>query len=351
MAIEKIGVGRVRGNPWQPRRVVGDVKDLAKSIEREGLLQVPVGRMIGDEIAGELVVQLAFGHRRWKACELELKWSEIDIDVREITDEQMVQYALAENRERVAVEEIEELEAAAKALGEVEGLKQQDVAAWMGWSRSTLTKRLQVLQVPDVVLERVRAGGLSVRAGLVFLGLRCYRMVELKDRPGTERRTEWHDGVVKKVMGNLEDGATVERVEGVVARSRPADWHQVDEKVKENCHRMKCGEWNCATAHYFVCDAEIVKRLEEEARVRREKEVEGRVEALDGLRALPEGAITSLLVLMRPRFPADEKLLDVMGLKKEGNFSDWSGRWMTWAVEATPDDLMAFVRWKIDGDE
>ena len=203
MAIEKIGVGRVRGNPWQRRRVVGDVKDLAKSIEREGLLQVPVGRMIGDEIAGELV-QLAFGHRRWKACEFELKWSEIDIDVREITDEQMVQYALAENRERVAVDEIEELEVAAKALGEVEGLKQQDVAAWMGWPRSMLMKRLQVLQVPDFVLEGVRAGEL---------------------------------------------------------------WHQVDEKVKENCHRMKCGEWNGATAHYLVCDAEIVKRLMADAGV------------------------------------------------------------------------------------
>ena len=336
-------IEKVKANPWQPRRDTGDVTKLAESIEREGLLQLPLGRLCcsvngngaepchGD---GEAEVVLAFGHRRHRAVE-SLGRQTIDVLVDDLGDTQMVQYALAENRERVAVQEIEELESAARALKDVEGLKQQEVAAWMGWSRTTLTKRLKVLLLPDEMLDMVRNDEISVRGGLALLALRG-------------RDGHFHEDVALKALNSIHSDKTVDKIEEALARVRPSSWIEVTEKIENVTHRMRRSWWNDSQTGFYCCDEEVAEKLRQEYEAKIAADKEKRVEVLEPLVSLDEAVIRSLLALMKPSWSAaDDELYELMGLEKNPNYGNFSGLYSEWASKATGDDLMSFARWRL----
>ena len=327
-------------NPWQPRRDVGDVSELAKSIERDTLLQLPMGRSVEVETSVanlyDVKYELAFGHRRVAAVK-SLGWETVDVIVEELSDDQMVQYALAENRQRVSVEEVEELEAAAKALQEVEGLRQQDVADWMGTSRSNLTHRLKILLLPETYLDKVRGGDMSVRAGLELLALR-----------GTDGH--WHEDLLKKLFSNYMWGdLTVENVRHGAARVRPQYWVQIPAKVKGLVtHSMQVTAYGAGTG-VFVCDGEIIRGMMEEAEEKRQAFKEEQVQALEPLGDVDEPVARVLLAVLQPNFhDHDTRLLEIMDLKIEAlSYQSWPAKYQEWAATATAESLVEVLRWRL----
>ena len=169
-------------NPWQPRQEIDQetLPKLADSIHQLGLLQAPLGRR--DKIRGR--IQLAFGHRRVAGCRLLQQQgrgeSYIDMDVADITNEQMAVLALTENEGRKQLTDIEVVRAHKRAIAETE-LTVQSLADQLGIPRPTLANNLRVLDLPDFVLEHVEAGDLKPTVAREFLVLQNATHAHVED--------------------------------------------------------------------------------------------------------------------------------------------------------------------------
>ena len=169
---EQIDLALIDDNPWQPRQEIEPeaLEELADSIAALGLLQAPLARR--DTIRDRY--QLAFGHRRVAACRLLHQQgsrgeSYIDMDVAEISNEEMAVIALAENVRRKDLSQIEVVRAHKRAIEETE-LTVQALADQLGHqTRPTLANNLRVLDLPDFMLEHVESGALGLTVAREFL--------------------------------------------------------------------------------------------------------------------------------------------------------------------------------------
>lgn len=114
---------------------------LAETILQDGLLQPVVVRQKQD---GRY--EIVAGERRYRAFTIAFgPDADIPVGIVEMTDEQVDAAAMAENFHRVAMAPTEEAEQAAKILGRVKG-DRDEAARLLRWSRSTLDKRLALMQ-------------------------------------------------------------------------------------------------------------------------------------------------------------------------------------------------------------
>lgn len=161
-------------NPWQPRASLdpAHIEELAADIKQNGLLQRPLVRYLGNER-----YQIAFGHYRIAALRLlasQGHWAGAladVVDIRNLSDREMAQFALSENSRRKALTSIEEYRAWAHAVDTIDGLTIADLAKSVGLDRSTVSNNLRLLRLPAVVLDRVDSGELSAHAAREFLCL------------------------------------------------------------------------------------------------------------------------------------------------------------------------------------
>ena len=186
---EQIDLALIDDNPWQPRQEIEPeaLEELADSIAALGLLQAPLARR--DTIRDRY--QLAFGHRRVAACRLLHQQgrgeSYIDMDVAEISNEEMAVIALAENVRRKDLSQIEVVRAHKRAIEETE-LTTQALADKLGMPRPTLANNLRVLNLPDFVLEHVESGALKLNVARAFLVLQNATHAHLGDMREVIRR-------------------------------------------------------------------------------------------------------------------------------------------------------------------
>ena len=168
---EQVNLELLDDNPWQPRKEIEPdaLQELADSIRELGLLQAPLGRWVENER-----IQLAFGHRRVAACRLLNEQGAggptIDMDLADISDEDMAVLALTENERRRQLTQIEVVRAHKRAIDET-SLSVQGLAGKLGMNRSTLANNLRVLELPDFVLEHVESGALGLTVAREFLVL------------------------------------------------------------------------------------------------------------------------------------------------------------------------------------
>ena len=186
---ERIDLELLDDNPWQPRQEIDQegLQEIADSIAALGLLQAPLARR--DTIRDRY--QLAFGHRRVAACRLLHQQgrgeSYIDMDVAEISNEDMAVIALAENVRRKDLSQIEVVRAHKRAIEETE-LTTQALADQLGMPRPTLANNLRVLELPDFVLEHVESGALGLTVAREFLVFQTPTHVHVEDMREVVRR-------------------------------------------------------------------------------------------------------------------------------------------------------------------
>lgn len=157
-------ISLLHDNPWQVREVYDPayLEDLAADIERNGLLQPPLARMNGN---GILSYQLAFGHCRLRAYKLLHAqgipgFESMPVEVRQLTDEQMADFAWTENEKRRDVTPIERMHAIRKQM-ETFGWTQKEIAERRNLSESTVSNILRLGQLPEDVQAQVHGGQLS----------------------------------------------------------------------------------------------------------------------------------------------------------------------------------------------
>ena len=99
----------------QPRRYFDPraMEELVGSIQRHGILQPPLVRPLREDRAGEY--EIVAGERRYRAAR-EAGLTEIPVVIREMGDEEAVQYALLENLQRENLNPVEETEGILRLL-------------------------------------------------------------------------------------------------------------------------------------------------------------------------------------------------------------------------------------------
>ena len=173
--VYKYPLKNIESNPWQGRIGEPDVEyieELAADIAANGLLQIPVGR----DVLGR--IQLAFGHNRLAAYRLlnkdsgsgPIDYSEMPVDVRKLSDEQMAALAWSENERRRDLNPIERALAIRKRI-ENFGWTQEQAGSRLGLAKSSVSMILKLLNLPDEIRQALATGDISERVAAALLPL------------------------------------------------------------------------------------------------------------------------------------------------------------------------------------
>lgn len=198
----KIPLDKIQDNPFQTRTEYNDIPDLAASImkmqltrpETCGLVQVPPARlwdvdakiplvvdtMTTDEIAELLsngaVVQLAAGHRRYRAFQYltnvighgDAAFTRFPVELGVYSDQAMADLVWTENHDRADLSAIEEAESLQRDMQAFNWM-QQEIATRRNMSRSAVANKLRLLNLPEDAKSAIRHGQLTERHGRVLL--------------------------------------------------------------------------------------------------------------------------------------------------------------------------------------
>ena len=174
----------------QPRQSFKEdtIKELAESIEKNGLLQPIVVRPMEN---GKY--QIIAGERRYRAFK-KLGRTMIPAIVRDYEDEEVDKLQLVENVQREDLNPYDEAIAYLK-LKEKYGLKQDDIAKAVGKSRPYISNMTRLLSLEDEILEMLKNGEITVSHAKLILSLdtkeeRLKLAHKIKDAGLTVRHTE-----------------------------------------------------------------------------------------------------------------------------------------------------------------
>ena len=154
--IKQIPLSEIRSNPYQPRKTFNDeaLNELAESIKNYGVFQ-PI--IVKKSIKG---YDLIAGERRVRAAKL-AGLEKIPAIIKDFSDELMREIALLENLQRENLTAIE-LAWAYKGIIDSLHITQEELAAKLGKSRSSITNMLGLLNLPTSVQNMVLDGQLSM---------------------------------------------------------------------------------------------------------------------------------------------------------------------------------------------
>lgn len=166
--ISVLRISEIEPNPDQPRKNFDQesLMELASSIAAHGLIQPIVVRPSRSEGYFEIVA----GERRWRAAKM-AGLSEVPVIEMELDDKKAAQVALIENVQRENLNAIEEAEAYLSLIEDYD-MKQDELAARVGKSRSAIANSMRLLELPDEVLLLVKNGTLSAGHARTLLGLK-----------------------------------------------------------------------------------------------------------------------------------------------------------------------------------
>lgn len=166
MEFKLLPLEKVYPNPNQPRKIFDKqaLEELAQSIRENGVLQPVLVRQIGSRY------QIVSGERRFRASKI-AGLGTIPAVIRKLNEEKTMLAGLIENIQRQDLNPVEE----ARTLREILlnfGLTHDQLADKIGRSRSALTNRLRLLQLPTEVLLMVADGQISAGHAKMLAGLK-----------------------------------------------------------------------------------------------------------------------------------------------------------------------------------
>lgn len=161
-----LGITQVSPSRYQPRRVFDEdaLMELSESIRRHGLLQPVTVRAVG---RGEY--ELVAGERRLRAAVM-AGLTKIPALLVDMPDQEAAVMALVENLQRRDLDFFEEAEGLARLLAE-QNLTQEQAAATLGKTQSTIANKLRLLKLDPGLRAKIRKAGLTERHSRALLRL------------------------------------------------------------------------------------------------------------------------------------------------------------------------------------
>ncbi len=145
-------------NPDQPRRTFKeeDLADLTASIREKGVLQPVLVRRLEGEIDR---YQIVAGERRWRAAQ-KAALHNIPVIIKDLNDAETLEIALIENVQRADLNPVEEAAGYQSLIDEYDHT-QEELAKFIGKSRSHITNTLRLLSLPERVQGLIGDGKLT----------------------------------------------------------------------------------------------------------------------------------------------------------------------------------------------
>jgi ParB family chromosome partitioning protein len=167
----QISIEAIQPNPHQPRASIDDkaLAELAASIQEHGLLQPLVVTRLDQPEAPDVTFQLIAGERRWRAAR-RAGLDQVPALLKEVAPHEMLELALVENVQRADLNPLEEANAYRQLIDEF-GLTQEQVAAQVGKSRTTVANTLRLLRACDAVQQALLSGEVTEGHARALLAL------------------------------------------------------------------------------------------------------------------------------------------------------------------------------------
>ncbi len=164
-APHEIDLDLLSPNPKQPRLHFDETSldELAASIRSNGLVQPIVVRK------KEGRFEIIAGERRWRAAQ-RAGLLKVQVVVRDVPDERLLEVAIVENVQREDLNPIDEAAAYRRLMVDLD-MTQEQVAAAVGKDRTSIANHLRLLRLPDAVRKDVATGVLSTGHAKALLGL------------------------------------------------------------------------------------------------------------------------------------------------------------------------------------
>jgi len=162
-----VPIDQLKGGRLNPRKEFreDELSELAESIRQKGLVQPIIVRIDTTSGSG---FEIVAGERRWRAAQ-RAGLHQVPVIVRDLTDKEVLEFAIIENVQRSDLNAIEEA-GGYRELIERYGYTQDQLADVIGKSRSHLANTLRLLKLPPAVQEHIQRGTLSAGHGRALIG-------------------------------------------------------------------------------------------------------------------------------------------------------------------------------------
>jgi ParB/RepB/Spo0J family partition protein len=218
MSVQHFPLSQIDPNPFQTRGEDPEhIKQLALSIIDQGLLQIPIGRQVGER------VQLAFGHSRLAAyrwivdvqptSNVEGDFTTIPVSIRKLTDQEMFELAVRENNDRKDISPLEQARAM-NVYREHFGKTSAEIGRLFGLSDSAVRNKIRLLSLPEDV--QAQAGQISERVLREILTLFDLPACVRERGEGDGWRESKPSGIVRDALGGKTADTIHERIERLV---------------------------------------------------------------------------------------------------------------------------------------
>lgn len=172
--LQNLSVDLLQSGKYQPRTKMDEASlhDLAESIKTQGVMQPILVRPLA---TGSY--EIIAGERRWRAARI-AGLEQIPAIVREIPDESALALSLIENIQR---EDLNPLEVATgiQRLIEEFGMTHQTAGQALGYSRSTISNLLRLLNLVAPVQDLIMQGKIDMGHGRALLALDASKQLEI----------------------------------------------------------------------------------------------------------------------------------------------------------------------------
>ena len=163
----KASISELIRNKYQPRKKFDEtsLNELSESIKSRGIIQPIIVRNSDGDSKYEIIA----GERRWLAAQ-KAGLHEVPIVVIDADDKKALEFGIVENVQRHDLNAIEEAEGYKRLIDEF-FYDQEQVAKFIGKSRSHITNSLRLLSLPSEVIEFIKDNKLSPGHAKILVGL------------------------------------------------------------------------------------------------------------------------------------------------------------------------------------
>ena len=198
-----IPVDKIRPNPDQPRKALGDLRELSDSIKEKGVLEPLLVRFVPREECYYIIS----GERRYHASRA-AGLRELPCIEKIADDAETLELALIENLQRKDLTPFEEAEGLHRLAAQYD-YTHDDIARKIGKARSSVTETLSLRNIPEPLRRR------CADKGIVFKSL----LLQVARQPTEKKMVEAVHRIAQS--GLTRDEARRERREEKTAGPRP----------------------------------------------------------------------------------------------------------------------------------
>jgi ParB family chromosome partitioning protein len=157
----------LRPNARNPRRTFSNAEldELVASLRERGIIQPIIARSVRGSAE---IYEIIAGERRWRAAQ-RAGLHEVPVVIIEATDAEALQIAIVENVQRADLNPLEEADGY-RALMDEFGNSQEDIAKFIGKSRSHVANTLRLIKLPETVKAYIHAGKISAGHARMLIG-------------------------------------------------------------------------------------------------------------------------------------------------------------------------------------